>query len=300
MNIALIFNDAPRYWTCGSYIKRELSKQDDVQIVAHPRIPEDVPIIEESNNLDIQLTIVIDCSVYYKLHHSNGKLSKNMKTCVWLSDLHREDWARWRIQMIKEFKYDHIFYAQKNFKKIILQSGYSENEISYLPHATDPEIFKPMPWITKKFDIGYVGYSNQKRDRIANIIKDYMKFKHFDSVWELNAARAINELKISINIPVTDDVCNMRTFETMSCGIPLLIENVKGNGLEDLFEPDMYLAYSNDSELKEFAVRLISNKELREQIAKKARNHVLANHTYRNRINTILGVMGFPLLKTYV
>jgi spore maturation protein CgeB len=299
MNLALVFNDSPRYWTVGSFVKRALSQQNDVSIVAHPRIPEDTGILEESNKLDIDLILLIDSSTHYKVHHHKGKLGK-AKTCFWISDLHRQDWSVWRLQMIKEFKFDHVFYAQKNFKEKVMACGYTENECSFLPHATDPEIFKPMPWITKKFDMGFVGYTNPKRDRIINIVKEYMRFKHFDSVWELNAARSMAECKMILNVPVEDDVCNMRLFESMSCQIPLLTENVKNNGLEDLFEPDMYLAYSNDAELKEFAVRLIANREYREQMALKARKHVLAHHTYRNRINSILGTMGFPLLNNYV
>ena len=297
MNIALIFNDINRYWTPGSYIKRLLASQNDLDIVAHPRVPEDVPIIEESNSLDIDLAFVVDCSVHYKLHHSKGKLAKKTKTAIWLSDLHRPDWAKWRLQMIQEWRYDHVFYAQKDFRKMILESGYEQSECSWLPHATDPEVFKPMPQITKKYDIGFVGYMNPKRERIINIIKEnHLNFKHYDSVWELNAARAINECRIGLNIPVETDVCNMRTFETMSCGIPLLIEK-NDNGLSDLFESDMYMTYLNEDNLIDKVLYLLSKPDLVESMSKKAREHVLKFHTYRNRINTILGTMGFSLLK---
>lgn len=299
MNLALAYQDCPRYWTPGSFIKRELAKQDEINIVAHARVPEDTGIFEEQCGLNIDLIIAIDSGTHYKLHHHKGKLGK-AKHCAWISDLHRADWAVFRLQMIKEWKYDHVFYAQKNFKKMVEDCGYVESKTcSWLPHATDPEIFKPMPCVTKRHDVGFVGFSNEKRKRVSDIVNDYMNFKHYDSVWELNAARAMNECKIILNVPVTDDVCNMRTFEAMSCGIPLLTENVKNNGLEDLFTQDMYLAYSNDSEIREFAVRLLANREYREQMANKARQHVLSYHTYRNRINTILGVMGFDLLKTY-
>jgi len=300
MNLAFVFNDSPRYWTVGSYLKRELAKQDEIDVVAHARIPEDVPIIEEQNKFDIDLVVVVDCSVHYKLHHCKGKLCKKTKTCVWLSDMHRPEWASWRLQMIKEWKYDHVFYAQKNFRDMILKVGYKDTECTYLPHATDSEIFKPMPWIKKRYDIGFVGYNNPKRQSFVNLLKDYMIFKHFDSVWELNAARRLNELKIGFNVSLEDDALNMRSFETMSVGIPLLINRVVGNGMEDFFIEDKdFLAFSDGNELKEKAVRLLANPEMRKIISDSARNKVLAMHTYRNRMNTILGTMGFEMLKNY-
>jgi len=300
MNIILAFNDN-RYWTVGSYIKRELAKQDDINIVAHTRIPEDTGICEEQCGLDADLILVIDDGVSrFKLHHHRDKLPKKTKTAYWGSDFHREDWAAWRKQMIREWKYDHVFYAQKNFKEQIMSCGYKSSECSWLPHAVDPEIFKPMPQIKKKYDIGYVGFLNDRRKEIATVLQDIMRFKHFNSVWEVNAARAINECKIGFNISVEDDVLNMRTFETMACGLPLLVNKVVGNGLEDHFEDGKdLLTYADLSELKEKAVRLLANPDYRNSIAENGRLKTLTGHTYRNRINTILGTMGFNLLQNY-
>jgi spore maturation protein CgeB len=61
----------------------------------------------------------------------------------------------------------------------------------------------------------------------------------------------------------------------------------------------MYLSFSDESDLKEKLVRLITNSDLRKSMSEKARVHSLAHHTYRNRINTILAKTGFELLKNY-
>jgi len=299
MNIALVFSDAPRYWTVGSYIKRILAEQDHINVVAHPRIPEDVPIIEESCGLDIDLVLVIDCSVHYKLHHSLGKLSPKTKTAFWISDMHRQDWAQWRLQMINEWHYDHVFYAQKNFKKMIIDTKkYNVSEISWLPHAVDPQIFKPLQQITKRYDMGLVGYMNEKRKKAVDIMSEYMNVKHFNSVWELTANRCINECKIGFNISVEDDI-NMRLFETMASGVPLLTNKIENNGMEDLFGNDekYFLTYSSDKEMKEKAVRLIANPDIRNTLSNNARQHILQYHTYRNRLNTILATFNMELLK---
>jgi glycosyltransferase involved in cell wall biosynthesis len=300
-NIALVYNDSPRFWTVGSYIEKVLANQNEISLVGHPRIPEDTGVLEQQCGLDLDLVIVIDCSVHYKTHHHRGKLLPKTRTCIWLSDLHRSDWAVWRLQMIREWHYNHVFYCQKNFKEMIINCGYSENEISFLPHAADPEIFKPLPYISKKFDIGYIGYSNSKRQRAETILKEYMNFKHFDSVWAWTANRCMQELKIGFNISVEQDI-NMRIFETMAAGIPLLTNYIPDNGMEDLFGKDLedkMLVYNNELEMKEKAVRLLANPDLRKTLSENARQHVLQYHTYRNRINTLLGTMGFELLKNY-
>jgi len=299
MKIILCYSDEPRYWTVGSYVEKELAGQEEIEILGHPRIPEDTGMCEESCNPDTDLVLVIDSGTHYKIHHHNGKLPKNCKTAIWLSDLHRQDWAAHRLQMIREWHYDHVFYAQKNFKEMVMKEGYEEHECSWLPHSVDPEIFKPMPHISKRWDIGFVGYMNEKREKMFKILNDYMNSKHYSSVWAWTAARSLNELKIGWNCAVEDDI-NMRIFESLATGIPLLTDRIDNNGMNDLFQEDVhFLSYGSEEELKEKAVRLLADSNLREVLGENGRQHVLMNHTYRNRVNTILGTLGFPLLENY-
>jgi spore maturation protein CgeB len=77
-----------------------------------------------------------------------------------------------------------------------------------------------------------------------------------------------------------------------------LINKVVGNGMEDFFEEDRdYLAFSNEQELKEKAVRLIASPDMRRVVSESARTKVLAMHTYRNRLNTVLATLGYDMLK---
>jgi glycosyltransferase involved in cell wall biosynthesis len=295
MNIILAYDDS-RFFTVGTYVTKVLSQQSEINIVGHSRIPEDTGMCEEQCGLNADLIAVIDSGTHYKLHHHKGKLGK-AKCAFWISDLHREDWSVFRLQMIREFRYDFVFYAQKDFKQKILDCGYDEKQIVWLPHAADPDIFRPMPWIEKKYDTGFVGFSNEKRDRIAKVVSEICEYRQFSTVWAWQAARKINELKIGLNVPVMNDVANMRTFEVLSCGLPLLIEK-SNNGLEDLLEKDMYLEYSSDKELKELIVRLLASNELRKTMGERGREHILKYHTYRNRVNSLLATMGFEMLKS--
>ena len=304
LNVALCYSDKNRFFTPGSYIMKELAGQSDVEVVAHPVIPEDTGILEAQCDKQIDLVIVIDDGVtHFKLHHHKDKFLKKTKFCYWVSDLHRQDWAFWRLSMMQQFHYDHIFYAQKSFKDVVMKQGYAESECSFLPHAVDAEIFKPMPQVKKKYDMGFTGYQNDRRKKATEILKQFVNFKHTDSIWAWSAARAINETKVGFNMSVEDsDVCNMRVFETLACGVPLLTNFSPNCGLEDLFGNDYenkMLAYSSEEEMKEKAVRLIASSELRRVLSQNGRQHVLAFHTYRNRINTVLGTMGVELLKSF-
>ena len=146
MNIILCYNDINRFFTPGSYVLKELSNQNEIFINAHCRIPEDTGICRESSNPDTDLILIVDDGTHFKMHHERGFLPKKCKVAFWISDLHRSDWSVHRLQMIREFKFDHVFYAQKNFRQKILDCNYQQHECSWLPHATDADIFKPMPW----------------------------------------------------------------------------------------------------------------------------------------------------------
>jgi hypothetical protein len=201
--------------------------------------------------------------------------------------------------MIREWHYDHVFYAQKNFKDMVMKQGYNENTCSWLLHGVDADIFKPMSWITQKYDCGYVGYLNDKRKKMSEVASHYVNFKHFSSCWAWSAARALNECKILWNCSVEDDI-NMRVFESMATGLPLLTNKIINNGFEELFVDDRdVLTYTNESEMKEKLVRLLANPDLRKSIGENGKQRVLASHTYRNRLNTIFGTLNFPLLKNY-
>lgn len=299
MNLILCYNDSPRYFTVGSYVKKELAGQSDVNILAHCRIPEDTGLCEESCNPNTDLILVVDDGTHYKIHHHNNKIPQKTKSAFWISDLHRSDWAKHRLQMIREFKYDHIFYAQKNFESMIKECGYEDHEITFLPHGVDPDIFKPWNHIEKTCDIGFVGYMNSKREKMFRCLNDYMDSKHFSSSWAWTANRNLNECKILWNCSVESDI-NMRIFESLATGLPLLTDKIYDNGFEEMFiDGEDLFVYESEDQMKEIAVRLIADSKLRETIGENGRRKVLQFHTYRNRINTILGVMGYPLLENY-
>ena len=47
-------------------------------------------------------------------------------------------------------------------------------------------------------DIGFVGFSNEKRDRVAKVLNEMCRYKQFSTVWAWQASRCINECKIGL------------------------------------------------------------------------------------------------------
>ena len=54
MNLAMVYNDE-RFFSPGAFLMKVFSQQPEISILAHPRIPEDLGIVEEQNNLNLDL-----------------------------------------------------------------------------------------------------------------------------------------------------------------------------------------------------------------------------------------------------
>lgn len=300
MNIVMFFDDS-RFWTVGSYCKKILERDPNVNIIGHGRIPEDVGLVENDKLMEkTDLVLVIDSSTHYKLHHGASILKKhNVKTCFWISDTHRPDWLSWRLQMITEWKYDHIFVCQKDAIELVKSCGYKDFEITWLPHAVDSEIFRYEPQFEKIHDVATVGFRNPKRDEYFPSLHKIVEFAEGQNLWAWSASRFYNEAKMGLNLSVTNDYLNMRTFEIPACKIPLIAncDKKNDNGFLEIFQDgEDCLVYNSIDEMKEMVVRLLCNPDLYEKIKENGYSKVLTHHTYKNRCNTILSTLGFEML----
>ncbi len=84
-----------------------------------------------------------------------------------------------------------------------------------------------------------------------------------------------------------------RVFESAAMGcVPLWADSgiSKECGMDQLMVPNVhYIPYNDTIEgLEEVVLGLVENKEMASMIAKQAREHVLANHTYAHRARQIL------------
>ena len=81
----------------------------------------------------------------------------------------------------------------------------------------------------------------------------------------------------------------MRVFEALACGSLLLTNDLDDNGQGDMFRDGTHLAtYRDAHELMDKVGFYLARETVREQIAARGREEVLAKDTYRHRMELLL------------
>ena len=105
-------------------------------------------------------------------------------------------------------------------------------------------------------------------------------------------ARVYSASRIVFNRSIKDDV-NMRVFEALASGSLLLTNDLAANGQAELFHDGVHLAtYSDMEEMLDKVTYYRRHESLREKIAAAGAAEVLAKHTYRHRMETVLEYAG--------
>lgn len=187
----------------------------------------------------------------------------------------------------------------------------------YLPLAAQPDFHKPLeltPVEQRKFgsDISFMGAGYPNR-RIAFRELVHHDFKIWGTEWEgdhvleplvqLKGARVspedcvkiFNATKINLNLHSSiqaeelvshGDFVNPRTFELASCGAFQLVD--KRSLLAEAFADDELATFTSMSGLLEKIDYYVTHPEEGRAIAKKAQARVLKDHTYQQRMRTLL------------
>ncbi len=188
----------------------------------------------------------------------------------------------------------------------------------YLPLATNPKVHYPRaatPEEQERYgaDISFVGTADRGDDR------DY-RFVHVRELAGLDVAlwggqgwrllgdrnfryrgRADNRAeapliysssKINLNLtaPQLVTALPIRIFDSLACEGFVLTD--RREDLSRLFGPDEGFAiFESKAELREMAEHYLSHPEERAATARRGREAVLARHTYRHRLETMLGIV---------
>lgn len=162
----------------------------------------------------------------------------------------------------------------------------------YLPHAFDPEIHKRHD-VEQEYDLVMIGNAftgmYEERNRLVSLLQTKYKVLHIETPFGDEYAKAMSRGKLIFNRSLTDKNIPMRFFEGMAIGA--LVHNDTGNldSLATKFEH--YIPYIFDEELLTQVDYYLSHDDERIELAKRATKHALANHTYQNRAETILGYL---------
>jgi glycosyltransferase involved in cell wall biosynthesis len=213
----------------------------------------------------------------------------------WCSDAHLHD-KSYTYRMNTAKKFDHVFVAQKEFADRFVADGVRAESIHYLPHAFEPDCYKPHD-IINKWDWAFIGHLNSDK-RIDLLDRLCKEFPNWYLGWRNSADPSYNSLddvafklsqsKVGVNYCINNDL-NMRVFETMGTKTCLLTDEIPD--LTDLFIPNFHLlTFKTIDEAVEKMKWALTHDEERQAIAEMGYREVLTKHTYNHRVREILKV----------
>ncbi len=227
--------------------------------------------------------LFIETGVHYPLAFM--ELFSCPKGCYLIdTHLHRET----HLALAKGF--DVIFLAQKAYVEEF--SRLLNKPVYWLPLACDPEIHQPVP-SREAFDIGFCGsILDPLQTRSRRLKRLAMRFDvRTRRVFLKEMSAFLGGARVLFNDAVANDL-NMRVFESLAMGKPLLTPDVPG--LSDLFVTqgeEAELCVYQEETLIPLAYQLLDRYQESQKMAIRGRNSVLSAHTYSHRAKQILSVM---------
>ena len=179
------------------------------------------------------------------------------------------------------------FYTQpgwgNNFEKIL--GRYRSQCHSY---ACDPDFHRPHE-VEKIYDVGFIGQlDGDDRSNYLDLIRaNFPKCFISSSTPNENVPLELSKCKVLFNHIRTEEI-NIRFFENLAIGAQVVTHSPALHLFAN--EGEHYLSCKTPEEAIEKMKLLVEDDEKREKMAKDARSHALANHTYRHRL---IGMLKF-------
>lgn len=229
-------------------------------------------------------------------HHASG-----VPCAWWAIDSHLH--MSYDRHFFKAKFYDHVFVAQKHH--VVRYQDWAWTPSSWLPLAADPTIFRPER-VEPRFDIGFVGSAlpglhDARRALLSRLVRRFDRVLMVRGAFRREVAREVSRCRLVFNRSLHRDV-NMRVYETLACGRPLLTDRLPEEcGLEEVARDGETAFLYEDASVEDVVVRLLQDQDRLDRVAEAGRASVLARHTYQHRAAEILRVMGLdpaPSLST--
>ena len=204
--------------------------------------------------------------------------------------------------------YAKVFLSDPGYLDAVASVVTEERLGGELGFACCPEIHKADTFRGESKGICFIGNKDPKRDAyIATMLKARQDitvvgnyFLRHSLFWrypksflpsvenaKMGEIYANHKLSLNLHANVVRQGTNMRTFECAAYGIPQLVEYRPG--LDKYFDLDSeLLTFVDEIDMLEKARVLLSDNKKRNDLAKNAINRVLSEHTYENRLKTIL------------
>jgi hypothetical protein len=183
-----------------------------------------------------------------------------------------------------------VFHPHYDF--VFRQAGHPGAQ--FLPHAVDRELFSG-PELERVYDVGWVGQTEgpvyRARGRILTALAKSFRMNEVTRRYSAQELTSIyRQSKIVVNIGRDDyrQDANVRTFEAMAAGALLvtsLPSELSAIGFRDGVH---FVGYRNETEIIGLVRTYLADQAARRTVAAAGRELVLREHTYDNRIHTLL------------
>ncbi|HLN32178.1 MAG TPA: FkbM family methyltransferase [Gemmataceae bacterium] len=278
LSVAIIFDNQVRPDTTGGYCLRALQKLVTVKHF----LPSELNQVPRQG---FDLYLNIDDGLEYRL-------PTDLRPCAWWAiDTHlNPDWCLGRAR-----DFDFIFTAQRDGADQMQDVGIET--ACWLPLACDPEIHRKHD-VPKTLDFCFVGHVFPgPRAELLDLLQRRFRNHFVGQRFFEEMARTYSASRIVFNRSIRNDI-NMRVFEALACGSLLLTNDLEDNGQGDMFRDGTHLAtYRDAHELMDKVGFYLARETVREQIAARGREEVLAKDTYRHRIELLLREVARGLAK---
>jgi len=231
-----------------------------------------------------------------------------------------EDYLRFTYWQEMARHYDHVFTIQRGQCLEAIRSA-GAGQVHYLPAACDPLVHVPLELSEEERDtwgspLSFVGAGYYNRQQTFAHLAHY-PFKIWGSEWPMckpfdkmvqqNSRRIapdeyvkiFNATDININlhssserdgVDPTGDFLNPRTFELAACGAFQLVD--ERSLLAEAFElGSEIITFNSLSDLRDKIDFYRERPEERRQVAKRARQRALRDHTYEARLRQMLSMI---------
>ncbi|WP_341676025.1 glycosyltransferase [Niveibacterium sp. SC-1] len=216
-------------------------------------------------------------------------------------------------------RFDHMFCINRVGAQMAHERGF--DNVSYLPHAVDPDAFRPIPEVRKDLDFCFVGIWSRERERHLAAALELTRSgaiygpRWFKRTWKKPAywgvvrggyiageplVRLYNRAKVVINVSLwgleggkARSGLNMRVFEVPACGAVLLTDSSRETA--EIMTPGEHLeTFSDLEDFQRKLAHLLQDKDARTRIGDAGRHHVLAHASYDQTVQRILDVFDTP------
>ena len=169
----------------------------------------------------------------------------------------------------------------------------------WLPVACDPDVHTPTVTGEPLYDVAFVGNTYggapmyAERRRLLATLRERYKLRAESGMYFEGMANVYASARVAFNVSTGGDL-NMRVFEAMCSGTPLVTDTAPGSGLLDLFGYlEHLLVYFDNSPrcLWEQIDILLSSRDAANRIAAAGRAEVVAHHTYAHRAAQMLAAL---------